>query len=561
MRHINLKKLLPILTLIGLLSLSSCTKNQSTTCGQSAVLVPGLGSYSRDIGTDSEQAQQFFDQGLRLTMGYYFPEAISSHLEALCYEDDNPMIYWGLALAIAPNPNSRNWGLPDDPKGEGAKAINKALELLEQANEVEKGLIQALAIRYDKGSIPNRGERDEAYITACEKLNQKFPDDMEVTFLLVDAVMTSKPWAYWDKQGNPSEGIQEIINALDQSLKVDSLHPGNNHLYLHLFEASQYPEKALPQAKRLEGLMPKAGHIVHMPSHIYLRLGLYDSTIAVNQRSIKTDDYFLEKWGDKPFSKIGSYGLSAQVHRAHASDFIRFAASIKGNYEMAIKASRLGAESIPKANYHMGKSQHFLTARYFILKIFGKWNAILAEPMPDPEYPYLEGIWRYTRGSAFVATGHIDSAKAELEKINQLSSATILDEILIMGNTARLLLELAEKGLEGEILYEEGDFKNAIGTFREAVSKQDQLSYSEPPGWSQSMRLYLGDALFQAGEYEEAELIFKEDLEEFKENGWALFGLWKSLQLQNKTDEAEDIKLRFEKAWSESDIELERPRL
>ena len=556
----KLNVLLLILISISLLTVTSCIKNESTQCGKYAVLVPGLGSYSRAIGTDSEQAQQFFDQGLSLTMGYYFPEAISSFLEALCYEGDNPMIYWGLALAISPNPNSRKNRVPDDPQGEGAKAIQKAMDLRKSASEVERGLIETLSVRYDSRTYPNREVRDEAYINACRELYKKFPDDMEVTFLLADAIMSYRAWAYWDKQGNPLEGVDEVINALEQSMIIDSLHPGNNHLYIHLFEASSYPEKALSQANRLEGLMPKAGHIVHMPGHIYLRLGLYDTTIAVNERSIAADKYFLEVWGEKPFTNIGTYGLSAQSHSRHASNFIRLSASAQGKYKRAIKAARYVAESIPKSGNLSGNLQAKLAAPYFVLKIFGKWDDILAEPMPDAEYPYLEGIWRYNRGSALITKGHIDSAKVELNKIKQLSDAPMMDTIVFKANPGKVILDLAATGLEGEILLEEGDVKGAIKVFRGAVGKQDQLKYTEPPDWSNSLRLYLGDALIQAGEYEEAERIFLEDLEEFKKNGWALFGLWKSLELQNKTDEANHAKSRFEQAWKDADIELERSR-
>jgi len=205
-------------------------------------------------------------------------------------------------------------------------------------------------------------------------------------------------------------------------------------------------------------------------------------------------------------------------------DFIRFAATAQGKYQQAINASKSAAESIPKSNYHMGDAQHILAVPYFVLKIFGKWNEILAEPMPDSEYPYLQGIWHYTRGSAFLGKGRIDSAKAELNKIKQLIPGAILDEIMIRGDAGKTLLELAAISLEGEILFEEGDAENATKIFREAVDMQDQLTYSEPPEWSQSVRLFLGDALIQAGEYNKAELIFIEDLEEFREYGWGDFG-------------------------------------
>jgi len=555
------RQLLVFIFVIIQLIITCCKENQDVQCGKHAVLVPGLGKYTRDIGAKSELAQKFFDQGLRLTMGYYFPEAISSFIEASCYESDNAMIYWALALAISPNPNSRKNRFPDDPHGEGVKAIHKAMELRSSFSEVERGLIEALSIRYDKTTYPNRDERDKAYIDACKAIHKRFPDDMEVIFCLADAIMSYHAWDYWDRQGNPSAGIEEAIDVLEGSMTVDSLHPGNNHLYIHIFEASPNPGKALPQANRLESLMPMAGHIVHMPGHIYLRLGMYDTTVAVNERSIAADKYFLKVWGDLPFTNVGSHSLSSQGHSRHASNFIRLSASALGKYNQAINAAKYIVESIPKSASLSGNLQAKLAAPYFVLRVFSKWDEILNEPMPNTKYPYLKGLWHYIRGGALLDGGQIDSAKFELDKIKHLCNAPMMEKIVFKANTGRDILDLAATGLEGEILFKEGNIEGALEVFRVAVAKQDQLKYTEPPDWSNSMRLYLGDALIQAGEYQEAEQILKEDLDEFANNGWALFGLWKSLDLQNKVEEAGDVMQRFQRSWKDADIVLERVRL
>ena len=278
--------------------LPTCFTAQSTT-DHFAVLVDGLGTYGRKISTESQLAQKFFDQGLRLTFGYYFPEAIASFQEAKRHDPEHPMISWGMALAMGPNPNSRFLSFPDDPLGEGRKAIIAARAREMKATRVERALIRPLYVRYDVDSYPDRDDRDRKYIAATRALLRQFPNDLEAGFMFADAYMTHARWSYWRRNGSPLRGTLEAANALERVMARRPDHPGAVHLYIHLFESSTQPERALPQADRLESIMPKAGHVVHMPSHIYVRVGQYEKAVASNQRSLDVDRVLLSAWGER----------------------------------------------------------------------------------------------------------------------------------------------------------------------------------------------------------------------------------------------------------------------
>ncbi|MEN8133749.1 MAG: hypothetical protein ABFS45_27060 [Pseudomonadota bacterium] len=287
---------------IVVISLFGCASLDLKVTEERAVLVEGTGGYSRPISTHSDLSQKFFDQGLRLTWGYYFPESVASYQEALRHDPDHPMIYWGLALALGPNPNSRYARLIDDPQGEARNAINRARKFIKNANDKERALVDALYVRFDTDTYETRDTRDRAYFEAVRNLYQQYPEDPDVVTLFADAYMVMTPWVYWDEEGRPLMGTAEVGQALETVMELHPDHPGANHLYIHLMEAGANPERALVQAYRLEALMPIAGHVVHMPSHIYVRLGQYDKAIASNERSAAADARFLEAWGGAFFS-------------------------------------------------------------------------------------------------------------------------------------------------------------------------------------------------------------------------------------------------------------------
>jgi len=525
------------------------------------VIVEGTGTYSRPISTSSDTAQQFFDQGLRLTWGYYFPEAAASFQEALRHDPDHPMINWGLALAISPNPNSRYRGFPDDPKGEGKKAIEKARQLSSNASEKDRAFIDALFVRYNSERYPDREERDQAYLEQARGLAERYPDDPDAATLYADAIMTRSPWVYWDSGGDPLPGTLDATGTLERIMERRPDHPGANHLYIHLLEASPHPERALPQADRLEALMPRAGHIVHMPSHIYMRVGRYDDAIASNERSLAADRFFLEAWDDHPFPEITSHKLSARFHSWHANDFIRYASIVQGNYERALETARSAAAvAAEKQGMTDGRAQRAVITIWVVHKIFGKWDALLEEKRPVEGCPYLDGMWYYARASALVGRGDRASAQQELGRLRAAAENPAIAELPGVGNSPQALLKLATRGLEGEIAQASGDLDGAIAAFGEAVALEGQLRYIEPPDWTQPMRHYLGAALLEAGRPKEAERVYRKDLQWNQGNGWALYGLWQSLRDQGKAAEAAQVYARFEQSWRDADVVLRASR-
>src|ERR1700739_260617 len=367
--------------------------------GEHAVLVDNIGTYGRRISTKNALAQKFFDQGLRLVYGYYFPEAIASFEEAQLYDPDHPMLDWGLALAMSPNPNSRKNSFSDDPHGDGRKAIANAREHLARATQAERALIESLSVQYDIDRFPDRAVRDEKYIEATRSVLDHYPDDREAGFMYADALMIRGAWNYWRRDGSPLPGTRQAAAILEHLMALEPNHPGAVHLYVHLFESSAEPERALPQADRLESIMPKAGHMVHMPSHIYLRVGQFEKAIASNERSVAADRFFLSECGDRPFPKEGTSHLSASTHTRHAWDVLHFAAILQGNYARALEAAREvdASHTMMAAN----PRQQRLPAVWLVHKVFGKWQALLAEPAPPTDRLYLNGAWHYFRGSAF----------------------------------------------------------------------------------------------------------------------------------------------------------------
>jgi tetratricopeptide (TPR) repeat protein len=543
-----------VIILLLSLSAASLPAQRAPDDGKLAVLVDGLGSYSRTISTKSELAQKFFDQGLRLVYGYYSPEATASFKEGLRHDPDNPMLYWGLALALGPIPNSRFQRFPDDPKEEGRKAIAAARANAAKCTPIERALIETLSVRYDSDKYLDRDLRDAQYIEAARKTHQQYPKDLEAAYLYVDSLMTHAAWSYWNRDGSPLPGTREAAQTLDRMLALNPDHPGAVHLYIHLYESSTHPERALPQADRLEALMPKAGHMVHMPSHIYLRTGDFEKAIASNQRSVVADKFFQNEWGDHPTPNLGTYGLSSRTHARHALDFIRYAATHAGNYAQAMEAAK--ATAAGQSHQGMGMIERGASMPGLINKIFGKWDAVLAEPAPAHGSAYLNGLWHYIRGSAFVGQGNFEKAEEELKALRAASVDPSVQDLLAAANPAPTILELSTRGLEGELLLARGRHDEAVKAFEAAVKLQDGLKYIEPPDWGQSMRLYLGAALLKAGRAKEAEQVYREDLKDFHNDGWTLFGLSQSLRAQGKSAEARKVEESFQRAWKNADVTL-----
>ena len=546
--------------LIPLLFLSvTCLGQESKKLGTEeaqAVLVTGSGTYSRKISTQNSQSQVFFDQGLRLAWGFYFPESIASYQEASRMDPNHPMPFWGMAHAMGPNPNSRYAQMPDDPKGEGFKAINKALDRINRATPLEAKLIRALYVLYDSKTIPDKDKRDQAYLSAMRSLNQEYPDDPDIAALYAASYMSIRRWDYWDKEGNPKDETIPVAEALEHIIAQDISHPGVFHLHIHLIEASLKPERALVSADSLEATVPIVGHVVHMPAHIYVRVGQYSKAIENNIRSQAVDRQFADIWGDNPLPNIGTYPLSHKIHAGHAFDFVRYAATVQGNYETASKSAWRMANRITSDNLMLMGGQKRVSAPWLVLKIFGKWDELLALTPAHQGTPYLDGIWSYALGSALLAKGNMDLAVKELKKLKAIAEAPNADQYRVGATPASAMLKLAAYGLEGEVLMAEGNLTEAIEAFTAGVAIEDENNYTEPPDWAQPMRHYLGSALLKAGQPEEAEVVYRRDLKWNQNNGWSLFGLHKALTAQNKKDEARQVYNQWQEAWNEADIIL-----
>ena len=554
-------KRFPFLLLISLNSfflISSETKDDEDVF---AKLIPGSGSYTREISTENARAQEFFDQGLRFAWGFYFPESIASYQEASRLDPSHPMPFWGLAHAMGPNPNSRYARMPDDPKGEGLKAINKALSKIDKATPLEKQIIEAMYIFYDKDSISDPDERDRAYLKRMRELNSKYPDDPDIAALYAGSYMSIRRWDYWDKSGNPKGETLEVAKSLEHIIQKGISHPGVFHLHIHLIEASMQPERALLSANSLEETVPIVGHVVHMPSHIYLRVGEYQKAIDNNIRSQKVDKQLDKLWGDMPLPNLGTYPLSHKLHAGHALDFIRYAATVQGNFEQAIEAAWKMANRITGNSLFVMGGQKRVSAPWLVLKTFGKWDEILSLTPKHKGTPYLDGIWAYVLGSAHLAKGNYDMAQAELKKLKKIVRSPEVDMYRVGATPASSVLKIALRGLEGEFFLSQGDYESSINSFQKGVDIEDQNNYTEPPDWAQPMRHYLGDALLKSGKYKKAEAVFRKDLRWNQNNGWSLYGLYQALKLQGKDEESTKVYNKFEEAWKEADVVLDASRI
>lgn len=526
-----------------------------------AILMPKSGTYSRPISTEKEEAQRFFDQGLRFAWGFYFPESIASYQEASRLDPSHPMPYWGIAHAAGPNPNSRYAQMPDDPQGAGLAAIEAALDRIDRATPMEAALINALYVFYDAKSIPDPRERDRAYLAEMRKLNKQYPHDPDIAALYAGSFMSIRRWDYWDKNGEAKGETLAVAKALEHVINTGDPHPGVYHLHIHLIEASLEPERAMVSADALEATLPIGGHVVHMPAHIFVRVGDYQRAIDNNLRSLAVDKEFAQHWGDLPLPNIGTYPLSHKIHAGHALDFVRYAATMQGSSELAIKSAKQMAEAISQHGTPMGRMQKRVAAPWVTLKIFGKWDEVLAiEPLKHST-PYLTGILAYVKGSAYVAKGQYEEAAQKLNEIHRIAASPDVSVNRAGATATAELLALAANALEGEMKMAQGDLNGAISAFEKGVALEDTNNYTEPPDWPQSMRLYLGAALLKAGRAAEAEAVFRRDLRWHQNNGWSLFGLTQALEAQGKSAEAASTREAWAKVWSYADVTLNAPAI
>jgi tetratricopeptide (TPR) repeat protein len=459
------------------------------------------------------------------------------------------MCYWGAALAMGPNIN-----LPMEPKTEPSahELVQNAVALAPNVSEAERAYIDALSKRYAAEPGENRTARDQAYAGAMREVAQKYPKDTDAATLFAEALMDLQPWDYWTYEGEAKGNTEEIVETLEAVLKENKNHPGACHYYIHAVEASFEPERALPCAKRLAKLMPGAGHLVHMPAHVYIRVGMYKEAEEANVHAIHADENFIQ---DRKAQ--GFYTMAYYPHNIH---FLYAAAAMAGRSEVAIQAARDLVEKVPDELVRgVPPLEMFKPTAYFALTRFGKWEEILKEPAPATEFKYTTGIWRYARGRALAATGKMEEAQAELDSLAKLAEE-VGPDLIISINSGKALLQIATKVLSGEIAAGEGRTDDAVKALNEAVEIEDRLVYEEPPPWYQPVRQNLGAVFLAAERPGEAEQVYLEDLKRNPNNGWSFYGLMKSRKAQGKKKEAASAKKRFEKAWERADVKLTASR-
>ena len=506
-----------------------------------APLFDNLGNYHLQISTSSELAQNYFDQGIVLAYGFNHEEAFRSFSEVASLDSNCAMAYWGMAMVLGPNIN-----LPMDNSvvKTAYDAVQKAISLLDNETQKEKDWVMALSKRYINEQVKDRHSLDSAYTDAMRDLSKKYPDDLDIATMFAESIMDLHPWDYWLKDGTPEPWTSEILSTLESVIKRKTDHMGANHLYIHAVEASKNPERGLASADRLRHLVPGAGHLVHMPAHIYIRTGKYHEGTLANERAVKSDEAYINQCNQQGF-----YPLAYYPHNYH---FMWATATLEGDSKTAIEAAINTSQKPPDSLMNMcgyKTLQHFAVIPLYAYVTFGKWDEILKLDEPLESRPYPRGVWHYARGMAFTAKNNLKEAEKELFELNKLRDDKDVNDLAIWGiNTAGSLLKIGYEVLAGEIAAKKKDYTSSIKYLHNAVELEDGLRYDEPPTWFFPCRNNLGTILIEAGKYKEAQKVYEKDLLEFPENGWALFGLHQALLKQNKNNEAISVEKRFKRS-------------
>ncbi|HJS72775.1 MAG TPA: hypothetical protein VJ921_00710 [Vicinamibacteria bacterium] len=518
--------------------------------GQLAPRLQNLGPHTFPVTTLSRDAQLFMNQGLNLAYGFNHAEAGRSFREAARLDPNLAMAYWGQALVLGPNINA---AMAPEEEPKALELVQKALSLKSNGSPREQAYIDALAKRYT-GKPEDREAANKAFAEAMREVAKAFPDDLDAQVLYAEAMMDLRPWGYWMPDGEPHEGTSEIVSLIESVLEQDSHHPLALHLYIHLIEPTETPEKAEFAADRLLTLMPGAGHMVHMPSHIYQRIGRYEDAARSNElASLADEDYITQCQAQ------GLYPMGYYPHNVH---FLWFAASMDGRGQVAIDSARkLASKVTDEALKEVPMTAGFRVVPYYALTRFGRWDEMLKEPAPPASSLYLTGVWHYARGLAFVGKGKLAEAEKELAEVKRIAKDPALEFSLFSPNVASVIFSIAPDVLGAEIAAAKKNYDQAISQLERAVRIEDSLVYTEPSEWHYPPRHALGAVLLEAGRAREAETVYWEDLRRNRENGWALYGLVKALEAQGKTEQAALMKSRFETAWARADVKLDSSRM
>ena len=514
----------------------------------SVPLYTNLGNHRHPVTTAVPRAQDYFNQGIRLVFGFNHGEAIRAFREAQRLDPSCAMCFWGEALAHGPHVNAPM----DSAGGVGAwAALERAVALAPRASAPEQAYIRALQARYSANPPASRAPLDSAYARAMAKLVADYPDDLDAATLYAEALMDLRPWAYWQKDGTPYPQTDVIVQQLERVLARNPNHPGACHYYIHAVEAVA-PDKAVPCAERLATLMPGAGHMVHMPAHIYIRVGRYSDAINANVHAVHADETYIAS--ERP---SGIYPAGYYPHNYH---FLSFASTMAGRSEAAIDAARKLVAAVPvEVVRQVPPFQQLRPYDVLVLTRFGRWDDVLRSPLPPSDLRVTTGLVYYARGVAHAAKGQLTEAQAALDSVKLIAAGTNpADQTAMTSGEGenKIVMDIAVHALMGEIASRQGKLEDAVAHFREAARLEDSFNYVEPPQWFYPVRASLGAVLLKANKPAEAEAVYREDLRRFPENGWSLFGLEASLRSQGKTAEADAMRGRRQKAWASADIEL-----
>ncbi len=519
---------------------ASAQEHASHAQNHPVVLVTGLGDLHHPVSTKNSQAQQFFDQGLRFIFAFNHDEAARSFQHAADLDPKLAMAYWGVAEAVGPNYND-----PADPDRykQAHDAVQKAVDLSANASQSEQAYIQALARRFPADPKSDLKKAAEDYRDAMRQVVSEFPDDLDAATLFAEAGMNLHPWGLWHPDGTPEEGTEEIVSTLESVMKRDPNHLGAIHYYIHAVEASPAPERALAGANKLATLAPAAGHIVHMPAHVYIRTGDYQAAVKTNEKAAEVDRAYIKA--------TGAQGIYPMMYYSHNLHFIAMCGAMDGSYAEARKNADLLVANVGPHVKEVPMLEGFMTIPMAVEVRFHHWNEVVKMPQPDPAMKATTGFWHFSRGLALAATGKVSQAEAEYKIVSDAQAATPPDQIFNapINNKTKDILEIAKDVLGARIALAKKDNAGAVTMLREAVAIQDTLKYGEPPDWFFPVRESLGATLLMNGDAAGAEKVFRDDLNRNPRNPRSLWGLQQALLRQKRDYDAGFIQKQFEASW------------
>jgi tetratricopeptide (TPR) repeat protein len=516
-----------------------------------ATLLEGLGDYSMPVTVASAEVQRWYDQGLAMTYGFNHDAAERSFLKAAELDPDCAMCWWGAGLVLGPHVNAA-MDPANNPKA--WDRLKRAQKAADDANEKEQAFIKALSARYAENPPEDRRPLDEAYAAAMAELAAKYPDDLDVVTLHAESMMDLQPWDYWDAAGQAKGHTAEVVSQLESVMQRNPNHAGALHLYVHAVEASPDPSKGVAAADTLRELLPGSGHLVHMPAHIYARVGRYHDAVIANQKAIAADDTYLAICQPAP----GVYPLGYVPHNHH---FMWFAATMEGASKIALDAARTTSDKTSDAKLMRSPglefTQNFAVSPLLADVRFERWEEVVKAPKPADDLPYMQAIWNYAQGMAAVRQGRIEDAKRHHEALVPATTNPEIEKLLQFGRYSLIGgVRIAERFVAAELARAAKDYDAAIAALNAAVTIEDTLPYDEPPAWHWPSRQALGAVLLEAGKPAESEKAFRDELQRNPENGWSLYGLSQALKAQKKNGEAKEVADRYSKAWANADFDL-----